>query len=245
MSQLYEKLGHDLERIQCHNSESPIGYFANLNKALEHYEGEPHDFYVFTNDDITIHPGFLDDILKCPTERPILYAPLIKDKNGDVQMSVYRKDYTKLGMFWRINDEGLYTRISSRLGFKVRRPSDINKGRYTVYGCCFIMNALSLKDIGELDGDIFLYYEEAYFSVMVKKFGWDCKVLEDTEINHVAGATMTKGYYINRSRIDMQAALCVAERYMGFNGLQLLALRIFKWIELVVRQITQSIRNIF
>jgi GT2 family glycosyltransferase len=107
------------------------------------------------------------------------------------------------------------------------------------------MNSLSIKDIGKLDSGIFLYYEEAYFSVMVKKFGWDCKVLEDTEITHVAGATMTKSYYVNRSRIDMNTSLHVAKNYMGFSGPELLALKIFKFAEMGIRQITQIVRNIF
>jgi len=241
MKDFENQLKEDYTSIIHINTDGRFGYFSTFNLALEQKEIIDSDLFVFMNDDIIIPSNFLNVIKQSTLDRGILYAPLVRKINAAIQLSVFRKNYSKLTMFFRFYDEGLYSKVGRLLRTLDTKTENINRNRYTVFGCCFIMNQTAVTQMGKFDDRIFLYYEEVFLFAMVRKFNWECKVLTNLSINHRGGATTTRRFTPIRSHMDKQSAIYVAKEYLGFNRTQLLILRMYKLLEIFSRQLISLI----
>ena len=245
VSTFRNQLKENYESLLHINTHHKLGYFGTFNLALKQNEVNDSDLFVFTNDDISVPPSFLRLIKESSLALPILYAPLVRNVNGTTQLSVFRKSYSRLSMFFRLYDEGLYSKLGHVLGVLDTKIRNINKNRHTVFGCCFIMNQVAINQIKSFDDNIFLYYEEVFLYAMARQFNWDCQVLTLLSVNHYGGRTAPEKYTFTRSDLDRRSALYVAQKYLYFNSTQLLVLQIFKQFELCIRSLIRFFGKCF
>ncbi len=73
-------------------------------------------------------------------------------------------------------------------------------------GCCLVIRAQVIKQVGYLNEDLFLYWEDSDFSFRAKQAGWDIKYYPGSYIWHKnAGASAVgsnlHNYYMSRNRL--------------------------------------------
>lgn len=173
--ELQEGLNENYKHITHINTNRKTGYFGKFNLALEQGQVFNSDIFVFMNDDIVIKSNFLDIIKQVLLDHEILYAPLVYEPDGKIQLSVFRKNYSKFSIFFRYYDEGLYTRVGRFLNILNTNIQNINENRSTVYGCCFIMNWPTITQVVRFDANIFLYYEEIFFPLWLVSLNGNVK----------------------------------------------------------------------
>lgn len=210
------------------------GLLARFNRALDTLdELIDDDILLFCNDDLVLDEGFVKQLFSLPS-KDYLAGPMARGVDEHVQISIYRKKFTPWLLFWRLYDGGLY---SIFLNKERLRKMDINSGRETVDGCCFILPGNVIKEIGgRFDDSIYLYGEEIYLQYLVRRYRLKCFVDRKLTLIHSGGATLTNNWTVWRSKVQRKSRLYAAKHYMNCNTFVISLIYIHATIEMGVRR---------
>jgi GT2 family glycosyltransferase len=215
-----------------------MGKFDLFLAARKDYDTD--DIFIFSNDDVIFSSNFLTQLVCMPTLGRIL-GPVIRQPDGRFQVSMFRKQFTFWRLMVRIHDGGLYSRL-----IKVPDTLDdnLNTGRKTVDGCCFILSEDSLRRFGrQFDFCAFLYMEEVIFQNFFDRYDLRSEVVRDLSILHLGGATLTHGWSRAKSRNQIASVTAVSSAYLGHSQFQTAILRSYFIFEFALRALIESIRR--
>jgi len=183
------------------------------------------------NDDILFFNDFISNISSIDFKDKTIYAPHIFQANGNLQKSIFRKEYKKLDLFLRHKDGG----ASSIFFPNIERESlPDNIERRTVDGCLVISNNLrNLRKI--FDKEIFLYYEELFFQYISLHKDLSFLISDRLKIMHFGGSTVTRDNLSRRLTIASKSREYVARKYLNFNAIELLFLKVMQFFERLIR----------
>lgn len=143
------------------------GYARAVNEGCRLSRG---DWFLLLNPDVTPEPGFLDGIagavnrLTSADARVGIVGFQLLNADGTVQMSA--------GEFPSLPGT-LLGLLRPRALRKYRSCADRGRRRVAwVTGCCLLINRECLRDLGGLDEDFFLYYEDVDFCRRARARGW-------------------------------------------------------------------------
>jgi GT2 family glycosyltransferase len=150
---------------------------------------QPPDYFWLLNPDTTVYPGALQALVDFMAARPKagLAGSAIEEQRGVVWSYAFRFPT----MWSELNESlklGVVTRLLSR--WAVLHPMDGTPAVVDwVPGASLMVKREVFADIGLMDEDYFLYFEETDFCLSAQRAGWQCWYVPDSRIYHLAGAS--------------------------------------------------------
>ncbi len=144
------------------------GFAVGVNAGCRAARGR---WLLVLNPDVEIEPGFLSQVLariahheRAPEGVPGIVGFGLKNSDGSRQGSV--------GAFPSLG-RAVWEQLLPRGRRKYQPAWRIRSGPVDwVTGCCMLVNRAMIDDLGGMDEDFFLYYEEVAFSRSAQRRGW-------------------------------------------------------------------------
>lgn len=214
--------------------ERSTGIMLRFDRFLSIHKAEDsNEIIVFSNDDVIFATDFIANLTDTPVDDRIV-GPLIRTPDGSWQTSMFRKRFSFFRLMFRIHDGGLYSRF-----FRLPTSLDgLNEDRFTVDGCCFILNEGTLRRFGRrFDFVSFLYMEEVLFQALHDRFGIRSEVCKNLMITHLGGASLPHVWSAGKSKIQLDSVTAVSRAYLGHTPWQTAILRGWFRLESLARRV--------
>lgn len=186
------------------------GFAAANNIALRYSQEQDFDFFWLLNNDTIIEPDSLSHLLKCA------------HKNNQVgiwgsKLLLYQNPTVLQGVGGRYNK--WFGKVSE-IGYLQKDLSQWDSKDFTmdyVIGAAMFIKKRFLLDVGLMEDDYFLYYEELDWSIRGKKKNWDIGYCSKSRVYHKMGSSInkkqTKGPSILADYYSVRNRVLITKRY--------------------------------
>jgi hypothetical protein len=175
------------------------GYAGGNNRGLEIAREAGAEFTLLLNNDATVEPGLLEPLLEAARRDPLAAAV------GPCILSEAEPDRVRnQGFRWSARDHR-FVRIGAGRPFdptpRAAQPSDY------VSGCALLVRNALLDEVGLLDEDYFLTYEEADWCVRARERGYRSLVVSHVRAWHKLARAFggqrsaLRAYFLARNRL--------------------------------------------
>lgn len=147
-----------------------VGFSAGNNVGIEYSLERGADFVVLLNYDTEVKNSFLFRLIESMEENP---------KNGVGSPVIFKNKEEEV---WFSGGKIDWFRMKTNHVTKPIREDYLNSD--FISGCSMIIRAEVFKEVGLLDEDFFLYWEDADFSVRAKRAGYRLMVSAKSQIFH-------------------------------------------------------------
>lgn len=221
-----------IENVKVIENDNNYGYAYALNIGSKYINENLNDaFIVLSNTDIEI-----------PSEKVLIsMAKKINDDIKCVMPKVKEGNNYKYGWKLTSSSKDLIANIPliNRTFRKdiINYPEEYFKNNNIVdviYGCCFMIEGKTLKDINYFDDKTFLYYEEYILARKLEKINKKSVVDTEVFVSHIHNAVI--GSNINKLRkykIYKKSQLYYEKKYNRANFIEMFFFRLFYIINLI------------
>jgi hypothetical protein len=149
----------------------------------------PAAYYLVLNSDTVLRPGFMARILdeaRSHSEAGFI-APRLEGEDGTVQNSCFRFP-GPLSEFIRGANTGPVTRALKAYDVSLGpapEPAEIDWASFA----CILLNGTMVREIGPMDEDFFLYFEDAEYCLRARRAGWRVHYCPDAAAVHFRGGS--------------------------------------------------------
>ena len=243
------------EKVEIISSQSNGGYASGNNIGLKYLEKiGNYEFVAISNPDVAVEE---ETLIKCiehlkTNKKVSIVTPRMHFVNGPARRAAWKKRTVLV-------DIANSTRITEFLMYFIQRAGEYTKKDYSksvlnvenVAGSFFIAKYDSLKKIGYLDENTFLFYEEDILGHKIKNIGNDIHILNELKFMHYDSQTIGKMMNMfKKLDILFDSKIYYHKKYNNANGFQICifkALRIVRKVELLIevpiRKLYQVIKN--
>jgi len=175
-----------------------LGYAGGNNRGIEFALERGAELVWILNNDTIVDRDALSRLVAAAREFP--WAGIIGSK------VYYHGDKERL--FFAGGSVGKWTGESRHIGY-----GEIDRGQYDrsravdyINGCNLLIRRACIEEIGLLDEEYFLYYEETDWAVRARRAGWDVLFIPTPGVWHKIEAgsgwvSSTTAYYLTRNRL--------------------------------------------
>lgn len=172
-------------------SEYNGGFSYGNNYAIRQALGSssPPAYFHLLNPDTEVRKGALVELKNFMDENPSagIAGGSFENEDGSDWNTAFRFP-TIISELDRGLRLGLVTKLISNYVVAMEMPSENAKVDW-VSGASFLIRAKVIDDIGLMDEEFFLYYEETDFCFNAQKSGWQCWYVPSSRVMHAAGVT--------------------------------------------------------
>lgn len=181
-----KKLKAEFPEIELVRSEKNLGFTGGNNLGMAKALEQGFDLVLLLNNDTEVEADFLDKLVRAFAQQP---------KLGMVQPLIFfnadrERVWSAGGSF--VDALG----ISKTIGYGKRKTElDLTKSRQLDWatGCCMLIRAQILREVGLLRDVFFAYFEDVDISLRFREKGWGIALVPDAIIYHaVAGSSKSK-----------------------------------------------------
>lgn len=185
-------------------NEQNLGFGKANNLGIKMTRG---DYVLLLNSDTIVLPQSIDKVIQYLENNPSvgILGPRLVGQNGEIRQMSWVFLPT---LFWEFIQKMLSPRNIKNLA--IRRIVNILQKKTrkvpSVAGASMFIRRKVFEEVGFLDENLFLYFEEPDFCLRVKKHGWKIVFYPAAEIIHLLGETMVKTggitqFYYRQSQI--------------------------------------------
>ena len=176
-------------------SENNVGFAGGNNLGIEYAKNNNFKYIMLLNNDTVVDEYLLDNLIPYFNEKTIL-AP-----------KIYYYDYTTT--LWSAGGDIVWKRCKTLqygLGKEDLKQFDEVKHITFATGCCLVIPINIIKNIGLLDEEYFMYFEDVEYCARAITAGFNIKYIPQAKLWHKISAS-SKGdskleiYYTNRNRL--------------------------------------------
>ena len=196
---------------------SPVngGFSAGHNQGLAAVRA---DYYLVLNSDAVLRPGFSAAILSAADAAPDhfgLFAPCIVYDDGVQQTSLFRFASPASELIRAAGNRPV-TWALSRWDVPLRMPPSPEDIGWASFACILLKGEM-IDQIGPMDEEYFLYFEDAEYSLRARRAGWHILYVPDAQAIHFRGGSgpvktmqaerkrLPRYLYVSRNRFMRQA----------------------------------------
>jgi GT2 family glycosyltransferase len=185
----------DIELIETGDN---LGYAGGNNVGLERAVARGADYVVLLNNDTVVDPGFLDTLVDVAERDP--QAAFV----GPKMLYLDRPDTVWFGggrIDWM--NGAAHLDHDAKDDARETAPREVDY----ITGCCLMVRASALPDIGLMDTRFFLLFEESDWCVRARECGWRCVYVPNARIWHAVSRSFngtgspTYRYYFARNEL--------------------------------------------
>lgn len=182
--------------VYLENDEN-LGFTGGNNRGIEYALDEDVDWVLLLNNDTEVDPTFLEELLEA--------AEALPDEVGIVGPKIHTYESREI---WSAGGKvGRWTGNTGSLHTD-DRPLDRPISVDLVAGAALLVRDEVFDDIGLLDDDFFIYYEETEFCTRARKAGWEVMYVPVDGIYHKETTSHSFSpfgeYYLIRNRLLFQ-----------------------------------------
>ncbi|MDI7259846.1 MAG: glycosyltransferase family 2 protein [Thermodesulfobacteriota bacterium] len=173
--------------IQLIENEENLGFAKATNQGLRKAEGR---YLLLLNPDTQVKEGALERLIVfmdvCPEAGVV--GPQLLNSDGSKQNSI--ANFPSVGTEL-LNKSLLRWLFPSRFpgkGENYLEPIEVE----SVIGACMMVRREAMEEVGVLDEDYFLFFEETDWCFQIKKAGWKIYHLPHAEVYHLQGKSAEK-----------------------------------------------------
>ena len=174
-----QKLKHEFGDVIYLPFEKNLGFAGGNNRGFEYVLKHDYEYVMMLNNDVFVEPSFMFHLINYMVFHP---------ETGAIQPKIFFND-NRL----RIWNGG--SRYASFFGWAYSRNYMREEGNLQsivhevdwITGCALLVRTSILKEIGLLNENYFIYYEDVDFSFRIKKAGYSLIFHPDSVIYHIAG----------------------------------------------------------
>ncbi len=169
-------------------AEENAGFSAGNNLGMEQLGAE---FHLLLNSDATLRPGCLGTLLDAAARHPdaALLSPRLEWPDGRPQVSCFR-DPSPLGELVEAAATGPVTRLLARHGIALPVADRPIEPDWTSFACV-LLRAAARAEIGPMDPDYFLYFEDVDYCRRARDAGWRVRHVPGARAVHLRGGSGT------------------------------------------------------
>jgi len=232
------------DKVKVVESDKNGGYDYGNNFGIKYLESkkEEYDYYIVSNPDIEISEESIKHCLDVmnSNEKIAVIAPRMLNKD---EVPIRRSS-------WKIRTFALdvihSTRILELLFYKVLRNGEYSNKEYekdlleveAISGAFFIIKSKILKEVGYLDDNVFLFYEEDILAHKLKEKGYKTISLNSEKFIHYESQTIGKSLsYYKKMKQMFKSKMYYHKNYNKINSIQIIIfhiLNICRKIELII-----------
>lgn len=232
------------DKVKVIEADKNGGYDYGNNFGIKYLENlnEEYDYYIISNPDIEISEKAIKHSLEVISK---------DEKIGVISPRMFNKDNKPIRRSsWKMRTFGLdvihSTRLLELLFYRILRNGEYSSKEYeteklevdAISGAFFIIKAKLLKEIGLLDDNVFLFYEEDILAHKVNEKGYKIISLNSEKFIHYESQTIGKSlsYYKKMNQL-FKSKMYYHKNYNKINFLQIFIfhiLNIFRKIELAI-----------
>jgi len=200
-------LRKDFSNVQLLANTENRGFSAANNQAIEIAKGE---YVLLLNPDTIVQPHSLDNLVRILDENPTVGAcgPRLTDTDGTTCPSVgyvptfrallYGKTFFRsVGIF-----RGHYKKLTAHR-FNYDSQTDVEQ----LSGAALLVRRSVMREIGLMDDNFFMYYEDVDLCLRIRKAGWRIVYVPEAVIVHVGGRS--SGQVSHRKNIMLYKSLFI------------------------------------
>jgi hypothetical protein len=165
------------------------GFSSGNNQAISAARGHGivPEYVLLLNPDTVVQPGCLRALLDFMDGHPGvgIAGGQVLNADGSVRRSAFRF-HSALGELERMARLGPVSRFMARVSVSYPPPG-VPAPADWVSGANMIIRSRVLDDIGLMDEDYFLYYEETDMCLRARRSGWSCWYVPSSKIVHLVG----------------------------------------------------------
>jgi N-acetylglucosaminyl-diphospho-decaprenol L-rhamnosyltransferase len=194
-----EMVRREFEEVDLLRNDVARGFSANHNRVLRRaLEREPR-YVLILNEDTVLEPGSVRELVDFCDERPTVGAagPVITGGDGALQRS-----------YFRFPTFGEHAAACLRPGREPPAPD----GHGWLNGSCVLVRLEALRQVGLLDEQFFIFFEDTDLGVRLDQAGWRSAVCPSARILHHGHQVVSQPVYGNRMERQM-----VRSRYLYFR----------------------------
>ncbi len=215
------------DKVKVIESDKNGGYDYGNNFGIKYLDAinEKYDYYIISNPDIEVSEEAIKHCLEVinSDEKIGVIAPrmLNKDENP------IRRSSWKVRTFWL--DVVHSTRILELIFYKILRNGEYSNKEYeqefleveAISGAFFVIRESVLKDVGLLDDNVFLFYEEDILAHKLKEKGYKTISLNSEKFIHYESQTIGKSLsYYRKMKQMFISKMYYHKTYNKINKLQ-------------------------
>lgn len=241
------------EKVKIIKSDKNGGYDYGNNFGIKYLDSqnENYDYYIISNPDIEVSEEAIKHCLDVINQ---------DDKIALIAPRMFNKEFKPIRRSsWKIRTFGLdvihSTRLLEILFYKVLRNGEYSSQDYekevleveAISGAFFIIKGNVLKEIGLLDENVFLFYEEDILANRLKEKGYKTISLNSEKFIHYESQTIGKSltYYKKMKQLFI-SKMYYHKNYNKINAIQVLIfnfLNICRNLELLIEIPIRKILN--
>lgn len=240
------------EKVKVIQSEKNGGYDYGNNVGVKYLDslGEKYDYIIVSNPDISVsEEAIVNCINKLEKDDKIaVIAPRMFNKDD----KPIRRSSWKMRTFWL--DVVHSTRVLEILFYKVLRGGEYLEKDYqnemleveAISGAFFIIKNKVLREIGLLDENVFLFYEEDILAKQLAEKGYKTISLNSEKFIHFESQTIGKTFnYYKKMRQLFISKMYYHKKYNKINMIQVVTFHILNICRKIELLIEIPVRKIF
>ncbi|MBN1220211.1 MAG: glycosyltransferase family 2 protein [Anaerolineae bacterium] len=234
-----QMLRDEFPQVQLIASDENLGYAWGNNTATAAATGR----YLFIlNPDTVVQPDTLNRLVNYMDARPEVggLAPQLRWPDGTVQSS--RRRFPTLGsLFWESTlleqwfPDNRYARHYHLADTSPHQPQKVD----WAVGAALLIRRKAWEQVGPLDEDFFMYFEETDWCRRAARAGWEIHYLPDAQVIHYEGKS--SGQVVAARALRFQRSkLRYARKYFGKGWAT--ALYFFLWATFACQWLAETIK---
>jgi N-acetylglucosaminyl-diphospho-decaprenol L-rhamnosyltransferase len=167
------------------NNDENIGFARANNQGIRHSHGR---YILLLNSDTVVKPGTLTTLVRFMEAHPrvAVVSPRLLRLDGTPQPYAFGNDPTLPYLIGRALNHFLFRRYPHNWATDQVRKVD------WVSGACLLARRQAIEEVGLLDDNIFMYFEDADWCLRFRKLGWIIYYHPEVEITHLGGQSLKK-----------------------------------------------------
>ena len=164
--------------------DSNRGFSGGCNAGIEHSISNGADFVWLLNNDATVEPDTLSHLVE---------AAVGDTRSGAICASVVERD--EKGNVVRKLGKGEIDFLNAKAHLRSPDTNEVAVCDW-ISGSNMLLRSEALREVGLLNDDYFLYFEDVEICIRLRHKGWHCLLVPFATIYHVDGAS-TAGQFLN------------------------------------------------
>ena len=147
------------------------------------------EFFLLLNSDTIVYPGAVDLLIKTLQENPDMgmASPRLEWPDGTPQESCFRF-HRPINELIRSAATGPITRLFKRYEVPLRVSDNVIYPEWTSFACVLIRRQV-FEDMGLLDEEFFMYFEDVDFCKRAREAGWNIIHNPEAHVVHLRGGS--------------------------------------------------------
>lgn len=212
-------------------SDENLGFVGGNNLAIERARG---DYLLLLNSDTRVEPGALGSLVDFLASHPEAGAagPRLVGADGALQLSCGRSP----NLASEFVNKLLLHKLLPFFKFGRWDHAEIREVGW-ITGACLLVRREVVEQLGPLDPQIFMFYEDLEFCMRIRRAGWKIFYHPFSQILHLGGQSTRKNLR-NMLVISQRSLFYLFQKHFGRGHLHLL--RLLTAVEMVLRSLLWS-----